>query len=92
MIGWLADRSERRNILTGSVVTRSVMALFCGLATNYGGLIVAHIGVGVGDAALTPAVFSFLADYSADQGSFAASSTRMLTTVGWGYSVCRREG
>jgi MFS family permease len=62
-IGWLADRSKRRNILIGSVLTWSIMAVFCGLATNYGELVIARIGVGVGEAALTPAVFSFLADY-----------------------------
>ncbi len=62
-VGWLTDRRGRRNILIGSVLTWSVMAIFCGLASSYGELFLARVGVGIGEAALTPAAFSLIADY-----------------------------
>jgi MFS family permease len=62
-VGWLTDRSGRRNILVASVVTWSVMAIFCGIASSYNQLFLARVGVGIGEAALTPAAFSLIADY-----------------------------
>jgi MFS family permease len=62
-VGWLADRSGRRNIVIASVVIWSVMAMFCGLASSYNELFLARVGVGIGEAALMPAAFSLIADY-----------------------------
>ena len=39
------------------------MTALCGLARNFGQLFLARVGVGVGEAALTPAAFSVLGDY-----------------------------
>jgi MFS family permease len=41
----------------------SVMTATCGLARGFWGLFAARVGVGVGEAALSPAAFSLLADY-----------------------------
>jgi hypothetical protein len=41
----------------------SIMATLCGLAKNFTQLFLARIGVGVGEAALSPAAFSLMADY-----------------------------
>jgi MFS family permease len=62
-IGRWADRGNRRNIIAGGVLLWSAMTALCGRATSYGGLFLARIGVGVGEAALTPSAYSMIADY-----------------------------
>lgn len=62
-IGWLADRSRRNVIIAVGIFTWSLMTAACGLAKNFGHLILARIGVGVGEAALSPPAFSMIADY-----------------------------
>ena len=39
------------------------MTAFCGLAKSFGQLSVARLGIGLGEAALTPAANSIIADY-----------------------------
>jgi MFS family permease len=65
--GWLADRGSRRNLLIVSVLFWSVMTALCGLAHNFFTLFLARIGVGVGEAGLTPAAYSMIADSFAPQ-------------------------
>lgn len=62
-IGWLADRKRRNLIITGGIFMWSLMTAACGLAKNFGHLILARVGVGVGEAALSPPAFSMIADY-----------------------------
>ncbi|MCU0450611.1 MAG: MFS transporter [Bernardetiaceae bacterium] len=62
-IGRLVDRASRRNIIAGGVALWSLMTALCGLAQSYGQLFWARVGVGVGEAALSPAAYSLLADY-----------------------------
>lgn len=59
----LADQTHRRNLMTAGVVVWSLMTSICGLARGFWGLFAARVGVGVGEAALSPAAFSLLADY-----------------------------
>lgn len=59
----LADRSSRRNLMTAGVGLWSLMTAACGLARGFWPLFGARVGVGVGEAALSPAAFSLLADY-----------------------------
>ena len=59
----LADRSNRRNLMTAGVGLWSLMTAACGLARGFWPLFGARVGVGVGEAALSPAAFSLLADY-----------------------------
>ena len=47
-IAWLADRSNRRNIVAISLAFWSAMTAISGLVQNYGQLLAARIGVGVG--------------------------------------------
>ncbi|HKR34949.1 MAG TPA: MFS transporter [Steroidobacteraceae bacterium] len=61
-IGWLADRFNRKKIIAVGVVIWSLMATLCGLAKNFGQLFLARIGVGVGEAALSPAAYSMITD------------------------------
>lgn len=62
-IARLADRGNRRNIITVGIAFWSVMTALCGLARNFGQLFLARVGVGVGEAALSPAAYSMLSDY-----------------------------
>ncbi len=58
-----AERSNRITIITIGAAVWSVMTAACGLAGNYLQLVVARIGVGIGEAACTPPSQSVLTDY-----------------------------
>ena len=62
-LGRLADRISRRALIATGVGVWCLMTASCGLARNFGQLFVARIGVGVGEAALTPAALSMISDY-----------------------------
>ncbi|WP_338425183.1 spinster family MFS transporter [Sphingopyxis kveilinensis] len=61
-IAWIADRWSRRNLIMSGVALWSVMTAACGFAGSYGALFLARMGVGVGEAALSPAAYSMLSD------------------------------
>src|SRR5262249_41206773 len=58
----LADRHSRTLLIVFGVALWSLMTAACGLANNYATLFWARVGVGVGEAALTPAANSMIAD------------------------------
>ena len=62
-IAKLADRSSRRAIISIGVALWSLMTALCGLSKNYFQLFLARVGVGVGEATLSPAAYSMMADY-----------------------------
>ena len=67
-IGRLADRFDRRRIISIGIFAWSLMTAACGLARGFWQLFAARVGVGVGEAALSPAAFSLIADsFSADR-------------------------
>lgn len=59
----LADSRSRRLLIAGGAFAWSVATAFCGLAQRYSHMLVARIGVGVGEATLSPAAFSLITDY-----------------------------
>jgi MFS family permease len=61
-IARLADRSNRRNIVTAGLALFSAMTALCGMAQSTTMLAVARIGVGIGESAGTPASQSIIAD------------------------------
>lgn len=61
-IGWAADRYNRRNLVVWGVAFWSLMTMCCGLAKNFTQLALARIGVGVGEASLSPAAYSMAGD------------------------------
>ncbi len=61
-IARLADSRNRRNIIAVGVFLWSLMTAFCGLARSFSQLFLARVGVGVGEAALSPAAYSMIAD------------------------------
>lgn len=62
-IGRMVDRFNRMRIMIGGILVWSVTTIACGLSRNYVQLLTARMGVGAGEAALTPAAWSVLADY-----------------------------
>ena len=62
-IAALADRRSRVKILAVSMVIWSAMTALCGLAANFWGLLLARIGVGVGEAGASPPSHSLISDY-----------------------------
>src|SRR5580698_11202456 len=61
-IARLSDRHNRKAIIAAGVFIWSIMAALCGLARTAVQLFVARIGVGVGEAALSPAAYSIITD------------------------------
>jgi MFS family permease len=58
-----ADRGVRRTIIAISLFTWSAMTAFTGAAQNFGMLLAARVGVGVGEAGCSPPAHSLLSDY-----------------------------
>lgn len=62
-IARLADHGSRRAVIAAGVVFWSAATIACGGARTFVQLFLARVGVAVGEAALTPASYSLLADY-----------------------------
>lgn len=62
-IARLADRTNRKTLISVGVVLWSVMTAACGLTKTYWQLFLMRIGVGIGEATLSPAAYSMMADY-----------------------------
>ena len=62
-IARFADRSNRRNLIAWALAIWSSMTAVSGLAQNFWHLLLARIGVGVGEAGCSPPAHSMLADY-----------------------------
>lgn len=61
-IAYLADRMSRKKIIIASLTLFSLMTYACGLAQNYLQLLLARIGVGVGEAGTSPPSHAMIAD------------------------------
>ncbi len=61
-IATLADRSNRRTVITVAISAWSLMTMACGYAANFLQLSLARIGVGVGEAGCSPPAHSIISD------------------------------
>jgi predicted MFS family arabinose efflux permease len=61
-IAWLADRSNRRNIVAASLVVWSAFTVACGLAANFWQFLLSRIGAGIGESGATPPSASLVSD------------------------------
>ncbi|MGE0664923.1 MAG: spinster family MFS transporter [Sphingomonadales bacterium] len=61
-LAMLADRSNRRNLIAAAIAVWSAMTVFCGMAATAAQLILARIGVAVGEAGAGPASQSIVSD------------------------------
>ena len=74
-LSWVADRYNRKNLLAASIAAWSVMTTLCGLSKGYTQLLLARIGVGIGEAGGTPACNAIIGDY------FPANRRPMAMTI-----------
>lgn len=74
-LSWVADRYNRRNLLAFSIAVWSAMTALCGLSKGYGQLLLARIGVGIGEAGGTPSGNAIVSDY------FPADRRPMAMTI-----------
>ena len=58
-----ADRGNRRNLISISLAVWSLMTAISGLAQNFLHLLLARIGVGIGEAGCSPPAHSMISDY-----------------------------
>lgn len=61
-LGRLADRTERRRILSAGVFMWSLLTAASGLVSSFAQMVVARLGVGVGEAICSPASTSLIGD------------------------------
>ncbi|MGV1681702.1 spinster family MFS transporter [Sphingopyxis sp. NJF-3] len=62
-VAMLADRHSRRTIVAASLFFWSLMTLLCGFVRNSWHLVLARIGVGIGESGATPASAALISDY-----------------------------
>jgi len=98
-MGWLADRSNRRNIVALSLIVWSGFTMVCGLSQSYWQLLIGRIGVGVGEAGATPSSGSLVSDYfPADRRLMALSVLALGAPIGawlgadWAGAVAQAYG
>ncbi|MAR90119.1 MAG: MFS transporter [Pseudomonadota bacterium] len=84
-LGRLADRTSRRGLIAAGVLVWSAMTAACGLARHYWHFLFARVGVGAGEAALSPAAYSLIADsFPPERRATAISVYSMGIYVGSG--------
>jgi predicted MFS family arabinose efflux permease len=62
-VGWLADKTNRVNVLSLACGLWSAATIACGLARTYPELVVARMTVGVGEAGGVPPSYAIISDY-----------------------------
>jgi predicted MFS family arabinose efflux permease len=82
-IAWLADRSNRRNIVAAALIIWSGFTVLCGLSQTYWQLLFRRIGVGVGEAGATPPSTSIVSDcFPPDRRPMALSVLALGAPIG----------
>jgi MFS family permease len=61
-IGVLVDRWSRKGVIMIGVTAWSLMTAACGITTSFLSLFLTRIGVGIGEASLSPASYSLISD------------------------------
>jgi MFS family permease len=82
-IAWLADRSNRRNIVAASLILWSGFTVFCGMSQSYLQFLMGRIGVGFGEAGATPPSTSIVSDcFPAERRPMALSVFALGAPIG----------
>jgi MFS family permease len=74
----LADRGNRKRLITAGVVVWSVATALCGTARSFLKLFLFRVGVGVGESTLGPSAYSIISDYF--RGSALARALSVYTS------------
>jgi MFS family permease len=101
-LGRFVDRGNRRNLIVAGLVFWSLATGLFAFAQNYTYLLLARVGVGIGEAVLAPAAYSLIADYIAPSRrgramavyyvSLAIGSGASLLLGGWLLGAIPHEG
>jgi MFS family permease len=84
-LGRVADTRSRRGLIAIGVLFWSAATAACGMAKLYWQFLLCRIGVGVGEAALSPAAYSLIADsFPAERRATAISVYSMGVYLGSG--------
>ncbi len=87
-LGYLADHTNRKRIIVISIAFWSVMTMSCGLAKSFAGLFLARVGVGVGEAGLSPTSYSLISDYfPPERRSMALGAYQLAIYIGGGAAI-----
>jgi MFS family permease len=87
-LGRIVDRANRIRVLIIGILVWTVSCVTCGLAKNFWQLGLARVGVGAGEASVTPASWSLLADYfPEEQRALPVSIFLMGPYLGAGLSL-----
>ena len=82
-IARLAERMSRVGIVAAATAIWSMMTMLSGVATRYAHLLLARMGVGIGEAGFTPPVVSMIADrFDADKRATVFSLIAVGVSVG----------
>jgi MFS family permease len=82
-IARLAERRSRPAIIAAALAAWSGFTALCGLAQNFVHLVLARVGVGVGEAGCTPPAHSLITDYvPAEKRASALAFYSMGTPIG----------
>src|SRR5580704_13396013 len=86
-LGRMADKYSRRGIIAVGLVAWSAFTSMCGLAKSFGQMLFWRMGVGVGEAALSPAAYSIITDdFPKEKLATAISVYSMGIYIGSGLS------
>lgn len=84
-LGRVADTRSRRGLIAVGILFWSAATAACGMAKMYWQFLLCRIGVGVGEAALSPAAYSLIADsFPAERRATAISVYSMGVYLGSG--------
>ncbi|MBC2651928.1 MFS transporter [Novosphingobium flavum] len=73
-LAWLADRTSRSWVITGSLALWSLFTALCGLAGGFWQIFLARLGVGIGEAGGVAPSYALIADhYPSERRAFALS-------------------
>jgi MFS family permease len=87
-MGALADRFSRRNIIAIGVIVWSMATSLCSVARSFVSLAAARMGVGIGEATLSPCAFSMITDsFPKERLSSAISVYTMGIQLGSGLAL-----
>ncbi|MEQ8514719.1 MAG: MFS transporter, partial [Chromatocurvus sp.] len=84
-IGRLMDTSKRTRLISAGVALWSLMCAGCGVVQSFWGMFACRLGIGVGEATLSPGAYSLISDYFPPARRARALATYSLgITVGGG--------
>lgn len=87
-IGWLVDRVSRKGVIGVGVTVWCLATAACGLAGNFWHLFIARMGVGAGEATLSPAAISMIGDnFPPEKRAFPISIYSMASSIGAGLAL-----